>query len=420
MFPLRDKSRGFLFASVHILSLLQARIEALNQEVERIEANRLLNTSPADLVKYLSEKYRVEPLVLDRDGMTASEKEVKVDVSGDPRRAFFASHDVGPFYAPGQRIEVSVPFKGDEDLFYAQSSTYTGSFPQAVVNRQSLVISFDTPHDVERDLKSALDETLREVEQHIGWVNGDVRGFNNSLAQHAQAAVDGRRQRLLNNQGKLAALGIPVKQSTGMPTTYAIPDVRKKVAPTLPPASSGPFKPEPVLEMALYEHALKVMGHMTLVMERSPSAFATMDEEALRQHFLMQLNAQFEGKATGETFNVSGKTDILLREGDRNVFIAECKFWKGPKKFVEAVDQLLGYTNWRDTKAAILVFNRGTEMSTVLTGVQAAMKDHANFKRQLGWPHESGFRYVFHQPNDVSREMIISVLIFQVPSDNAA
>jgi len=33
-----------------------------------------------------------------------------------------------------------------------------------------------------------------------------------------------------------------------------------------------------------------------------------------------------QGKATGETFNRARKTDILLREGDRNVFIAECKF----------------------------------------------------------------------------------------------
>lgn len=63
-----------------------------------------------------------------------------------------------------------------------------------------------------------------------------------------------------------------------------------------------------------------------------------------------------QGKATGETFNRAGKTDILLREGDRNVFIAECKFWKGPKAFGEAIDQRLGYTMWRDSKTAILVF----------------------------------------------------------------
>jgi hypothetical protein len=145
-----------------------------------------------------------------------------------------------------------------------------------------------------------------------------------------------------------------------------------------------------------------------------------MDEEALRQHFLVQLNGQFEGRATGETFNFGGKTDILLREGDRNVFIAECKFWKGPKKFAEALDQLLGYASWRDTKTAILVFNRGTETSTVLAGVDAVMKAHANFKRTLEWMHESGLRCVLHQPGDKNRELIVSVMVFHVPMANGS
>ena len=52
---------------------------------------------------------------------------------------------------------------------------------------------------------------------------------------------------------------------------------------------------------------------MAQVMERSPSAFSTMDEESLRSHFLVQLNGHYEGQATGETFNYEGKTDILIR-----------------------------------------------------------------------------------------------------------
>lgn len=167
--------------------------------------------------------------------------------------------------------------------------------------------------------------------------------------------------------------------------------------------------------MEQYEQALKIMQDMTLVMERSPDAFKTMNEEALRQHFLVQLNGQFEGKATGETFNMAGKTDILLREGERNVFIAECKFWKGSKAFGEAIDQLLGYATWRDSKTAILVFNRGTETSTVLAGIDATAKAHANFKRAVQWPHESGFRYVFHANGDINRELILTLLVFHVP-----
>ena len=167
--------------------------------------------------------------------------------------------------------------------------------------------------------------------------------------------------------------------------------------------------------MDMYEHVLRVIHNMTQVMERSPSAFHEMEEETLRHHFLVQLNGQFEGAATGETFNANGKTDILLRHGGRNVFIAECKFWGGPKNFDETVDQLLGYTSWRDTKTAILVFNRETATSTVLDGVAKRAAAHSNYKRQLDYKHESGFRYAFHQNGDRNRELLLTVLVFDIP-----
>lgn len=85
---------------------------------------------------------------------------------------------------------------------------------------------------------------------------------------------------------------------------------------------------------------------MVAVMERSPKAFSGMSEEDLRQHFLVQLNGHYEGQATGETFNFDGKTDILVRVDRKNIFIAECKFWRGPESFSQALDQLLGYATW--------------------------------------------------------------------------
>jgi hypothetical protein len=118
--------------------------------------------------------------------------------------------------------------------------------------------------------------------------------------------------------------------------------------------------------MEQYEQILSVISNMVMVIERSPSEFHNIQEEGLRSHFLVQLNGQFEGQATGETFNNQGKTDILIRANDRNIFIAECKFWKGEKVFLETINQLLGYTCWRDTKTAILVFNRNKKFSEVV------------------------------------------------------
>ena len=82
---------------------------------------------------------------------------------------------------------------------------------------------------------------------------------------------------------------------------------------------------------------------MSFVMERNPRVFSTAPEEAIKDHYLVQLNGQYEGSATGKTFNCHGHTDILVRDGSANLFIAECKIWHGQKQFIEAIDQLMGY-----------------------------------------------------------------------------
>ena len=108
---------------------------------------------------------------------------------------------------------------------------------------------------------------------------------------------------------------------------------------------------------------------------------SSIDEEALRSHFLVQLNGHYEGQATGETFNYEGKTDILVRVDGRNIFIAECKYWGGSKKLFETIDQLLGYATWRDTKVALIIFNRNKNLSAVLATVPGVVTSHPSFKQ---------------------------------------
>jgi len=158
---------------------------------------------------------------------------------------------------------------------------------------------------------------------------------------------------------------------------------------------------------------------MVTVMERSPVAFGSMREEDLRQHFLVQLNGQYEGQATGETFNFEGKTDILIRVGGKNIFIAECKFWEGPKGFTEAIDQLLGYATWHDTKTALLVFNRGRALSTVLKKIPELVRTRSDFIREVALEGETRFRYLLRHRDDPARELTLTVMVFEVPAPTA-
>jgi hypothetical protein len=172
--------------------------------------------------------------------------------------------------------------------------------------------------------------------------------------------------------------------------------------------------PEPTIDEAEYQHILKVMGDMALMMERSPRTFAKLEEEEIRDHFLLQLNGHYEGSATGETFNAAGKTDILVREGNRNLFIGECKIWSGGKNFLEAIDQLLGYLTWRDTKLAIIVFSRNKDFTAVVESIKAEVEKHLHKKRDPAQEGQTRFRYIFGNPDDHDREIIVTVMAFSV------
>lgn len=413
MFGSVPKSSGLLFATHDLRNSLRSTMAAMQQEIEKIEEDRFLNTAVDDLKQYLVDKYSVTPITLRRDEWYVDHRDAPVDVRHDPTR--WIEDRSRPVLVAGEHVEVRVPFDGEEELFFSRADRSTLNPPRAVIEKSEVVLGYQTAADQSRNVRPIIDHTLAEIEEHISWQRPMIEAHNAALVSEAEQAIQKRRSRLLAQSQRAEALGIPVRRRADAPRTYVVPTVRRKAAPTLPPATTAQFKPEWAFAMEHYEHVLKIVQDMALVMERSPNAFKSMDEEALRQHFLVQLNGQFEGKATGETFNMEGKTDILLREGDRNVFIAECKFWKGPKAFNEAIDQLLRYSTWRDGKMAILVFNRGVDTSTVLKGIDSVATAHPNFKRPVDWPHESGYRYIFHSNGDKNRELTLTVLVFHVP-----
>ena len=385
----------------------------MSKEIGSLSEDRVLNTSPEKLCDSLVEKYSIEPLAIDESGIQIDYGDAQVDVS---HRFDYAVFDRStPTYVTGTRITFFVPFSGDAELFKCRPSTSSLNPPRGLVRGNELVFVYDwTNHDVPK-IRNEFDRELQNVQQNLSRIADQVEQFNSTIQTKVSQQIEARREKLRQDRGTIEGLGFPLKRRSQVPTTYASPEVKRRIVPQLPPVSTKPYRPEPTLTIDEYEHILSVISNMVMVMERSPSAFKSMGEEDLRQHFLVQLNGQYEGQATGETFNYEGKTDILIRAEGKNIFIAECKFWSGQAGLSEALDQLVGYTSWRDTKTALLVFNRKATMSTVLQRIPPTVRKHANFKTDLNYESESGFRYVFSHRDDPDRELILTLLAFDVP-----
>ena len=404
----------YLFSKYDLSLVLQNLIGELRGYINNLKEDYILNVSEADLTTFVKEKYLIEPITLG-EPFIAGSGEADIDVSHQPWRAS-PFHD-GPVNVKGMTVRIRVPFTGDGQLFFCRPSQFTLSPPQGIVADDHLEFVMTGERLSGENVRRELENALREIQGYLGNIRSACDAHNASLERLIHEIFTWRKQKLLSNRDVVASIGLPIQARADAPRTYAVPNVQRKPALKPPVVKEKAFIPEPALDEKEYEHILSIIRSMVHVMERSPKAFAHMGEEDLRSHFLVQLNGQYQGRATGETFNYEGKTDILIREGDRNVFIAECKIWKGEADLLKAIDQILGYLHWRDTKAALLVFNRNKAFSDVLAKGPAAIQRHPNCKKLIRQVGESEWRFLFSSRDDSNRELQLAVLLFDVPKE---
>lgn len=153
---------------------------------------------------------------------------------------------------------------------------------------------------------------------------------------------------------------------------------------------------------------------MATVFERTPSV-EQLGEEALRDMLLGMLNTNYRGDVAGELFNGSGKTDILVRVEDKNVFIGECKFYGARQTVTRAVDQPLSYLVWRDTGAALLMFVRGGNFTQAVERIHDAVEAHpqCQARRNAGDPARR-VNYDFVRADDPTRRIRLAVMPFHI------
>ena len=168
----------------------------------------------------------------------------------------------------------------------------------------------------------------------------------------------------------------------------------------------------------VYKDIKEVLYNSGRSIERKPSLYLGKHEEDLRDVFLLFLESRYEAASgIGEAFNKKGKTDILLKyaKDGSNLFVAECKFWKGQKSFLLAIDQLLGYLTHRDSKTALMMFVDQKEFITIIKTIKEAIKDHQYFYRYVKDTYDHSLSYEFMLPEDSKKIIQIEVMLFHFP-----
>ncbi|MFJ2404914.1 hypothetical protein ACIOUE_26810 [Streptomyces xanthochromogenes] len=399
-----------LFSNGELASSLDRQLGRITNVIEGINEDRLLTVPEQDLAEPLEQDFLVEIPVLDRDSIATDSVE----------DGFVSASQFGENVRIRQTsVTFVVPFSGDQSVFTLRPNEFTHSPPVGDLRAGELLIYWIGPLNPDpQAIKQGLEGRLAAVQQWLDWAARQITAYNQQVRHRITQGIQARKARILERRNLESALGFPMRRRSDA-ATYSVPVTRKKIVPVQPASPVSPFRPEPALADAQYEAALAVLRNQRNALERSPSTMAKLDEEDIRNILLVGLNQEFEGRAAGEVFNSNGKTDILIREGDRNIFIGECKIWRGPKAITEALDQLLGYLVWRDTKAALLLFIRSGVPSEIVGKANGMIREHPNFKRDGQHATDERHDFVLHANGDPLREIKLAFLPFLLPKPPA-
>ena len=246
-------------------------------------------------------------------------------------------------------------------------------------------------------------------------INQDIEGLAPTLRPRVLDLVKQRREQVAAHVSRfeeaMSDLGIQVKRKPDGVEPVNVQVRREiKVLRDKPAMSSEPYlKPDSLREI------INLMDQTGKGFETSPSSYAPLNEEQLRDIIVNNLNAVFDTTAaTGETFSKSGKTDIFLATPSGAVLIGECKFWHGAKSYGKSIEQLFRYLTWRHTVAVLITFSRNRSLTNVIEEAKEATEEHASFTRDLKSLGASYFTSVHTHPNDAGKTVDIHHLLFNL------
>lgn len=422
-----------LFSTRSLSAWLDQRSKALHEQVERIAEKRLLETPTEDIVAEVLSYMTVEPVLLRKDERSVETRPGKMDARRLPDRD--VRPDLGPVEVPATLVVISIPFDGNPNLLELSPSTSTTTLPRGRIEQsaikligQQVALNGTEPAGTDVAAIEAInrwvDRRVSILESYAQWSGEQVLQYNELLPGHVRRAVVERKGRVLARHRLQASLGVPLATRPDAPLVVSVDGVRRKppiipavVSPTGPtarPPAAPLYVPEYALTDDQFAEVLKVIRAMGRSMEQTPQAFSALGEEDLRAVLLAALNATFEGSATAETFNCKGKADILVRHAGQNVFVGECKVWKGPKSLTDALSQVLDYVTWRDSKAAVVLFVHRGDMGVISTSIPGVVESYEFTKRRADVAGGE-WRWTLRHRHDDTREVTVAVMAFHLP-----
>lgn len=379
----------------------------IKSEMDSEEKSYILNVDEQIYIDYFYNKYYFIPLKIFPE--TEEFREPLTIVENYYNKEMGRSYERDVY-----KFTIKYKFEGTAFLFRLKPNRFVNTTYEIDVNENQVMFSFKLYKKDPDEFNRVKTECYNKAFANIQNINSEVEKHNKSLRGRIANIFHNIKEEYLKENSFFEAINLKVKPESK--AIFSVPTVKKKVIPQPEISNNKKYTSEPSMSMEIYLDILEVIYSSGKKMERKPSLYKDKDEEGLRDQFLFILEDRYESTtATGETFNKSGKTDILLKytKDSTNLFIAECKFWKGKSEFHKAINQLFDrYLTWRDSKVALLIFVDNKDFSKVIKSIPIDTKSHSYYVRENGKRGETSFSYIFHLPIDNNKEVFLEIILF--------
>lgn len=400
---------GNLFNKYFLSDYVNAYRKSLLDKIDKLEITE--STNIPSLVDRLKEEFTIFPIEIG-EPKPSEPKETK----RTRQNHWGESYDQKVF-----EIYVTIPFDGNSDLFYCSPSTSTVVYldKNATINKTSVTATIVLEQLDENSYFAQINKIVGTLKTNLPRVHAEIKPWNDELENLIKQSLESRKGVVSKKFDFMEKIGLQVNPKS---TEYIVPPtIIKKAIPTPATETSKTVAKEkiPILQQEVYADIKEVLYNVGKAVERKPSIYKDKHEEDLRDIFLLFLETRYESTTgVGEAFNKKGKTDILLKyaKDGSNLFVAECKFWKGQKKLMEALDQLLGYLTHQDSKTALIFFVDQKEMSSIVTTIKTEITKHPNFNKHIKDTYEHSINYEFSLPDDSNKKIQIEVMLFHFPT----
>ncbi|MEJ7738998.1 MAG: hypothetical protein WKF97_16355 [Chitinophagaceae bacterium] len=385
-----------------------------NQLVTEIDKLEVFDTvSHTQILEDFVRRYTLEPLKLNKPVPEGGHKETNRHIK-DPSSGIDIKQKVF-------EVNVRLTFEGEGQLFYCRPPLWYKTEPTSFIFdpfNKYIIITIQLADLSEQMFQHEVDKAVNEWELNIPGINAGVRPWNSELRGLIDALLIERKLFVGEKHRFLQNIGLKINPASDQ---FMIPPpIAKKFVPKPVSDTSTEYNKQvtSTLQEEVYNDIIEVLYNVGRAIERKPSLYNLKYEEDLRDMFILFLETRYESTAgVGEAFNKKGKTDILLKytKDGTNIFVAECKFWTGPRKYHETIDQLFGYLTTRDSKAAIMIFVDQKNFQGVITSIKKGTPKHPQYEAIYKERYDSSFGYKFSLPDDQHKIIQVEVMLFHFP-----